>query len=118
MSGPEFIVYGNPLPKQSYRHSKHGGYTPKRIKDWQTKIGWVAKECTRPEERLTAGDVTVWLHFYRSDKRRVDLDNLSKAVLDALNGIIWHDDKQVTTLHITKEYDRENPRVEIKVVAL
>lgn len=36
--------------------------------------------------------------------KRPDIDNISKAVLDALSGIVWGDDKQVFDLQATKWY--------------
>ena len=36
------------------------------------------------------------------DIHRPDVDNLSKAVLDALNGVAWDDDAQVTELVVGK----------------
>lgn len=33
-----------------------------------------------------------------------DVDNFAKAVLDACNGIVWHDDDQVVDLHIIKQW--------------
>ena len=33
-----------------------------------------------------------------------DLDNLAKSVLDALNGVAWHDDAQIVELHVQKHY--------------
>lgn len=33
---------------------------------------------------------------------RADVDNYAKAVLDSLNGVIWEDDKQITSLSINK----------------
>ncbi len=42
-----------------------------------------------------------------------DWDNLGK-VTDALNGIVWEDDKQVVDGQVIKYYDRE-PRLEIVV---
>ena len=35
---------------------------------------------------------------------REDVDNLAKAVLDALTCHAWHDDKQVAELHVSKQY--------------
>lgn len=35
---------------------------------------------------------------------RFDADNLAKLCLDALNGILWHDDAQIVQLNITKRY--------------
>jgi Holliday junction resolvase RusA-like endonuclease len=43
-----------------------------------------------------------------------DLDNVAKAVLDALNGVVYEDDKQVIRLVIEKSYSFE-PRVEVYV---
>ena len=39
--------------------------------------------------------------------KRPDVDNMAKAVLDALNGLAWADDSQIVRLSITKEYTRE-----------
>jgi Holliday junction resolvase RusA-like endonuclease len=40
--------------------------------------------------------------FVLSSNRRVDLDNLSKNVLDGCNGIVFADDSQVVNLHLVK----------------
>ena len=37
-----------------------------------------------------------------------DVDNIAKAVLDALNGVIWVDDKQVVELTVKKYYGTSN----------
>lgn len=36
--------------------------------------------------------------------KKPDIDNVAKAVLDALNGIAWLDDRQVILLEARKEY--------------
>lgn len=41
-----------------------------------------------------------------------DVDNLAKAILDALNDITYRDDRQISRLSLTKEYGRE-PKVEV-----
>lgn len=52
------------------------------------------------------------------DKRVRDLDNHLKIVFDALTGVVWEDDKQIQEMTIRKDYDKENPRVELDVVLL
>ena len=44
--------------------------------------------------------------------KKPDIDNILKIVCDALNGVAWHDDAQITEAHIEKVYGIE-PRVEI-----
>jgi Holliday junction resolvase RusA-like endonuclease len=44
-----------------------------------------------------------------------DLDNLEKAVKDALKGICWKDDRQVVWMFARKPYTLSEPRTEIKV---
>ena len=43
-----------------------------------------------------------------------DLDNVAKAVLDALNAVVYSDDVQVTRLLVTKQYSLE-PRLVVNV---
>lgn len=116
-----FTSPGNPLPKQSYRHSGNGGYTPARIKSWQECVQIHAINARNlhtkelPDDVFESSEFEVHIQFYRKDKRRVDLDNMSKAILDALNNVMWDDDKQVTKLTLEKFYDKENPRAYIRV---
>jgi len=109
----QFWVPGNPVPKQSFRYKKSGSYQPKRVKDWQEAVGWMALSATSGE--VLERDVRVELNFKRKDKRKVDLDNLSKAVLDACNGVVWADDRQIVTLYLTKEYDPADPGVLVSI---
>lgn len=39
--------------------------------------------------------------------KKPDVDNLVKAVLDALNGVAWEDDSQIVRLSASKEYSAE-----------
>ena len=109
-----FYVEGKPVPKQSYRHSKNGGYTSPRVKAWQEHVAWIAQSEMRGEPTLT-GDLAVSMTFSLHDRRRRDLDNLSKGVLDAMNGIVFDDDRQVVDLHLRKQYSKEHPGVFVKV---
>lgn len=46
--------------------------------------------------------------------KKPDIDNIAKAVLDALNGIAYHDDRQVIRLAVAKCYSQQ-ARLEIEV---
>lgn len=49
------------------------------------------------------------------DKRKRDIDNYNKLVLDALSGIVYVDDELIYEIEITKGICKDNPRVEIEV---
>lgn len=46
-------------------------------------------------------EARIWIEGYRRG-RRLDADNVAKACLDALTGLIWRDDRQVTRLVVEK----------------
>lgn len=53
------------------------------------------------------------------DARKRDVTNLPKGILDALEGVMYDNDHQVTSLHVWRaEVDREDPRVEVSVIPL
>lgn len=59
------------------------------------------------------GPVRVTLDAWRP-RRRGDLDNVIKAALDALNGILWHDDAQVVTI-VANRHDDGEARLVVRV---
>lgn len=114
----QFFVKGEPRAKQSFRSTGRGrGYTPARIKAWQADVGWAAQEYLHGQGKYEtfAGPFIVVLVFRLGDRRRIDLDNLSKAVLDGLNGIVWEDDRDVINLNLWKEAPCKEPGVEVTV---
>jgi crossover junction endodeoxyribonuclease RusA len=57
----------------------------------------------------------VRIDLFLPDKRRRDIDNLSKAILDGCNNIVWKDDTQVCYLRIRKFLDKSAPRVNVEI---
>jgi len=51
-------------------------------------------------------------------KRRLDLANQNKLILDALTGIAYLDDSQINELHLFRAYDPANPRIEVEIATL
>lgn len=100
-----FFVEGEPRPKQSFRVSGRGGYQPARVKSWQTDVAVEAQNAMREVGRFNQPyekQIAVRMIFILGNSRRVDLDNLSKCVLDGLNGIVFNDDMQVSELNLKK----------------
>lgn len=107
-----FFVSGDPVPKQSFRKTKNGGYIPVRVKAWADTVSWKARETIKTP---ITGQVHVKLFFYLKNNRVVDLDNLSKNVLDGLKNIAFGDDSEVTKLVLTKAIRKDDPGVMIVI---
>lgn len=75
------------------------------IKNFKQFIKELTAEKFKEDDRIKIPNkVQVILSFSLKEKRffEVDVDNLSKTVLDSLNGIAYDDDKQVTSLIVDK----------------
>lgn len=117
MSTFSFDIRGrgcNPLPKQSFKMGKRGGYTPERIKSWQELVATRAREAMnlQGQEMLTKL-LLVELWFWRGDGRRVDEDNLGKPVLDAMSKIVYADDSQIVDKITHKRYNKACPGIRV-----
>jgi Holliday junction resolvase RusA-like endonuclease len=132
----EFKVPGEPKGKGRPRFSRVGNftktYTDAKTKMYEEKIASAARLQMYPHEPLeTPLNVTLELHVgvpvSYSKKRRYacltgeewptkkpDIDNVAKAFLDAMNGIVYKDDVQVIRLYVSKTYSID-PHVLITV---
>jgi Holliday junction resolvase RusA-like endonuclease len=59
------------------------------------------------------GDIMLMMVFFFENKVRPDLLNSPKSIADALQGIVYRNDKQVTIGYLQCLYDKANPRVEV-----
>lgn len=116
----------DPVAKGRPRFTRFGGaYTPTKTKKYETAIAEYYTQASKgftfedtpvcvnivfgmpipksaPKSRREAMQVGVIRHT-----KKPDLDNLAKAVLDALNEIAWKDDSQIVRLSVMKEYSSE-----------
>ena len=97
-----FFVEGPCVPKGRPRVTRSGHtYTPKRTKDYESTVAWAAKLAMKGMDP-TDKPVRVDLMIYPKNKRLADIDNIFKAVGDAMNGIVYVDDKQIYKMHIER----------------
>jgi crossover junction endodeoxyribonuclease RusA len=75
---------------------------------------WDAKQLYGAPMRLS-----VALYAYPPDKRRRDLDNLPKAVLDALTHAgVWADDEQIDALSIQRCDREKDGRIKVVITEI
>ena len=96
----ELELHGVARAKGRPRFSGAHAYTPEGTRDWETTV---AKEfvVAHGKPRLE-GPVRVEIEF---NQKRGDLDNLAKAILDALNEIAYVDDQQVCALILSRPWE-------------
>jgi len=98
----EFFLNGNPVPKQSFRALRQGGgYIDKNVRAWQDQVRLRASAAMQGRDPSKKW-IEVELDFILRHNRRVDLDNLSKGVLDALKEVVYVDDSQIVHLMLHK----------------
>lgn len=126
MSTVAFLVPGQPQGKGRPRVGKVAGhvrmFTPPKTESYEALIALFAHQAMQGRPLIT-GPVTVALQIgfaipaSWSKKKRAqaeqgaihpttkpDVDNVLKAVCDAINGVVWVDDVQVVALAVRKFY--------------
>lgn len=109
--------FGEVVPKERPRKGKNGSmYTPaatrkfeKAVKEWA-----VSEEMQKVyypiRVRLSIYDRTADTELLNLSTNGLayaelrDLDNMAKAVLDGLNGVMYKDDRQIVELNISRRY--------------
>jgi Holliday junction resolvase RusA-like endonuclease len=131
----QFEVPGTPKPKGRPRFARvvkfTKVYTPLETEIIESDIKCCYYNKYGFNKELLTGDVNVFVIFYMpipkslSQKKKdtlkglphtkkPDLDNLMKAVLDAINGVIYQDDSQVYRFSCVKLYS-DKPRTYISI---
>jgi crossover junction endodeoxyribonuclease RusA len=130
MSGSYFFhVWGTAAPQGSKRHVGNGVMleSSDRVRPWRQDVRFAALERRPPDWDMTTPmqlDLTFWfarpashygtkngITYLKSNApvqpvsaRLGDIDKLSRAVLDALTGVAYLDDRQVIQLEARKAY--------------
>ena len=125
-----FTVPGKPVGKQRPRFSRRGTavrtYTPRQTAESYIAAGGEKLEGTigaticgyfeppkatskKQRQKMLSGEVGY--------TKKIDADNLAKSILDALNGVAYTDDAQVSLLLVYKAY-AETARVEVQLKEL
>nr|DAD96061.1 MAG TPA: Endodeoxyribonuclease RusA [Myoviridae sp. ctpjm1]DAQ10774.1 MAG TPA: Endodeoxyribonuclease RusA [Caudoviricetes sp.] len=137
-------INGMPQGKGRPRFTKQGRtYTPQKTRRYEEAVRGAAMLAARAQGFVKHDDdtpleacISAWFPIPASwpkKKREAarsgalypvvkpDADNIAKAVLDALNGIAFHDDRQVVSCTVRKRYtfrDDDTPRVVVHVAPM
>ena len=110
----KITLKGNPLSTNHiYRHNRYGVYMTPKGKALKESYQWDAK--TQFKGDPIYGPVELDIKLYFGDKRKRDIDNYNKILLDSMSGIVFDDDKQIQKIIIEKGFDKKKPRTEIEI---
>jgi Holliday junction resolvase RusA-like endonuclease len=129
----KFTIPLKPKPKQRPQYGRGYTYTPKETREYEAEVGLFARRAIK--QPLT-GAIRVKIDFYmpipkkrtKAEKKDAidgkirpastpDIDNLTKAILDGVNGgIAYRDDSLIVELVVAEWYGE--PRTEIEMEEL
>lgn len=95
-----------------YAHVGRQRFLTPKARANKEALAWEARSQFRGKP--LSGPLAVEVQLFWPDRRKHDIDNI-KVLLDSLTGIVWEDDGQIVDAHLIKEFDRERPRVELRV---
>ena len=124
MSTVVFVIPGVARGKQRPRATRTGRvYTPKQTVNQEAYIKMLAATAMRglapfvgPLEATFSISVAIPKSFTRQQRKLIDegnlyptskpdIDNVVKLLCDAMNGIVYADDKQIVDLYVSKIYE-------------
>lgn len=119
----DLVIHGKPVGKARPRFSRRGNkvvtFTPRETQIYEQNVKSLAQVAMIGKAMLE-GPVKVTITAYFAHKKktgwhisRPDIDNVVKAILDGLNGVVFADDASVAQLVASKHYGEE--RVEVQV---
>lgn len=103
-----------PSTQHIYAHRGSITYMTKVGKDYKEMCQWEIK--SQYKGKPTLDDITVIIELYFKDKRKRDVDNFNKILLDSGTKMLWADDSQIQELTIRKFIDDKNPRIEMFIL--
>lgn len=112
-----FVHLGVPVPWQ--RVGLRGGrsFTPAKTRKAERDLAYCFRSAVL--ERPIYSNVALLAVFYMPDRRRRDLDNLLKTVMDAgTQAGVWRDDCQVTAQAGFVELDASDPRTVVGLMPI
>ena len=109
-----------PLARPKFSHGR--AYLPPRSRSYRAAVQDVVNQLmkSRNLEPFT-GELICRLKFFRKFKPTTrnfgDIDNHVKAILDALQGLLFVDDRQIVSIAAQKLKDTDRPRTQISFTA-
>ncbi len=130
------VPTGKGRPRAAYINRRVVMYTPKKTCSYEELVKWcyrkdIGNDKVADKDEPVRVEILAYFPIPKSTPKKYipamldgrirptkkpDVDNITKIILDGLNGVAYDDDKQVTNQHCVKYYSSE-PRVEVYIGA-
>ena len=91
----EFIVDGPPVSQQARRRE--------RVREWKVAVRREAEKYWLSEQKIFTGLVMLQITYFYNNVA-MDVDNIVKPIQDAIIGLAYVDDNQITDVLVRKRY--------------
>lgn len=115
MSRTRRVTIYLPLPPQGKERAGAARRTPLATRVYESILAeeaewqWAASP--------TTGTVQLYIEIDCRSEPRPDLSNIIKSVEDAMNGVVYYDDRQIVELHARFQRDKSDfPGIAVRVV--
>lgn len=112
-------VPGEPVPKSRARYNGQGpkirAYTPTSTLEAEQVIKWHYRKAVGPSQPEGRSGFGLACVFYVGKRQRRDVDNMIKLVADALTGLAWVDDSQMTEVSGRMVHGSSEPHLVFEV---
>ncbi|MDE2688618.1 MAG: RusA family crossover junction endodeoxyribonuclease [Chloroflexota bacterium] len=99
----EFVIDGPPVSQQARRREL--------LRQWSENVRRVGKQYWEMDDEPVAESVMLTITYFFTD-RQMDVDNIPKPISDALNGLVYIDDNQITDILFRKRNLNDDLRIE------
>lgn len=102
-----FTVPIIPIAKSNgYKRGRNSFYKSEDMREQEEMMRESAREQLPPLFSPYKGSIKATITIILPNKRRRDLDNITKIVFDALNNLLYLDDNQITEIHLYKQINK------------
>lgn len=110
------IPHGQGIKIRTNRWGRASTYKTEKLAAFQQQFAMLLNsQVKKAKFQRIEGDYGIAMIFYLKNKKHGDLTNLQKTCEDAMEGIIFFNDKYAKEIIVKREYDNLNPRIEIEI---
>lgn len=110
----KIILKGEPISTNNcYRTHNNYRYITNKARDLKESYAWQAK--SQWNGKPIKDNIEIIINIFFGTKRKSDWDNFHKLSMDALEGIVFENDNQIQKATVIKNYDKNDPRIEIEL---